>query len=146
MPRAPSFATMIRRLVPVLVAVLAFGFGAEGAAAHTLSKRAALKKTGSVARKAAAAEQGAAFWFAGACRRRSVHKVACWGGVAYVDGTGCIQKVVVGYTSHRSRSLRARRTGRVLCGDLPSDAQGEGGTGGGGGSPVVCAIRQSVCI
>jgi hypothetical protein len=137
---------MIRRLAPVLVAVLALGVAAETAAAHTLSKRAALKKTGRVARAAAAAEQGAAFWFAGACRRRSVHRVVCWGGVAYADGSGCIQKVVVTYRSHGSRSARARRTGRILCGDLPSGAEGDGGTGGGGGSPVVCAIRQSVCI
>jgi hypothetical protein len=135
---------MIRRLAPVLVVVLAFGVGAETSSAHSLSKRAALKKTGSVAKRAAAADQGATFWFAGACRRRTVHKVACWGGVAYSDGSGCIQKVVVSYASHASRSLRATRTGRIVCGDLPADAGG--GTGGGGGSPVVCAIRQSVCI
>lgn len=134
---------MPRRLVPLLALVLAFGAGAETAAAHTLSKRAALKKTGSVARKAAIADSGA-YWFAGACKRRTAHKVACWGGVAYADGSGCIQKVVVSYRSHASRRIRARRTGSILCGDLPSDAQS--GTGGGGGSPVVCAIRQSVCI
>jgi hypothetical protein len=137
---------MFRRLAPVLVLVLAFGVVAETAGAHTLSKRAALKKTGSVARKAAAAEQDATYWFAGACKRRSAHRVACWGGVAYADGTGCIQKVVVGYASHASRRARARRTGRILCGSLPSGGEAGGGTGGGGGSPVVCAIRQSVCI
>ena len=138
---APRF----RRLTPLLVVALAVGGSVETASAHTLSKRAALKKTGRVARKAAV-QAGGVFWFAGACKRRSVHRVACWGGVAYADGSGCIQKVVVSYASHASRSARARRTGRILCGDLPSGAQGEGGTGSGGGSPVVCAIRQSVCI
>ena len=135
---------MTRRLVPALVVLLAFGIAVEPASAHTLSKRAALKKTGSVAKQGAADTSGV-FWFAGACKRGSVHKVACWGGVAYADGEGCIQKVVVRYAGHGSRRLRARRTGRPLCGQLPSDAASGGGTGG-GGSPVVCAIRQSVCI
>ena len=118
---------------------LVLGATVETAAAAPLSKRTALKQTGKLAKRAAIAN-GGAYWFAGACHRRSASKVACWGGVAYASGEGCIQKVVVS----RAGRLRARRTGRIHCGQLPSDASG--GNGGGGGSPVVCAIRQSVCI
>ena len=128
-----------RSLLLVLAVTLVFGAAADTAAAGSLSKRTALQKTGQVAKKAAA-QTGGVYWFAGACNRRSASKVACWGGVAYASGEGCIQKVIV----TRARRLTARRSGRVYCGDLPSS--GSRGTGGGGGSPVVCAIRQSVCI
>ena len=118
---------------------LTLGLAAETAAAGSLSKRTALKQAGKVAKRAAVQTDGV-YWFAGACHRRSASKVACWGGVAYAGGEGCIQKVVVS----RAGRLRARRTGRIYCGRLPENASG--GTGGGGGSQVVCAIRQSVCI
>jgi hypothetical protein len=128
-----------RRLLIALAATLALGVAVDTAAARPLSKRVALKQTGKVAKRAAIQTDGV-FWFAGACNRRTVRKVACWGGVAYADGEGCIQKVVV----RRAGSLRARRTGRIYCGRIPRNSSG--GTGGGGGSPVVCAIRSSVCI
>jgi hypothetical protein len=131
------------RLAFLLTAILVIGVTAETASAHTVSKRAALAKTGKVAKRAAAQTNGV-LWFAGACKRRSAHKVVCWGGVAYRNGEGCIQKVVVTAASHANRRLRGRRAGRTYCGQVPSGSGG--GTGGGGGSPVVCGIRQSVCI
>ena len=45
---------MLRRLVPVLVAVLAFSVAADTASARALSKHAALVKTGKLAKKVAA--------------------------------------------------------------------------------------------
>jgi alkylation response protein AidB-like acyl-CoA dehydrogenase len=116
--------------------------GADVASARTLSTKAALKKTGQIARKAAR-DTGGVYWFAGACRRATRKKVSCWGGVAYADETGCIQKVVV---TRRGKRISGRRTGRTYCGDLPGGGSGNSGTGGGSGSPAICAIRQSVCI
>jgi hypothetical protein len=131
---------VLRRSLPiVLAATLVLGVAVDTAAAGPLSKRTALKQAGKVAKRAAIQSEGV-YWFAGACHRRSASKVACWGGVAYADGEGCIQKVVVS----RAGKLRARRTGKIFCGRLPRNASG--GTGSGGGSPVVCAIRSSVCI
>jgi hypothetical protein len=125
----------------VLSAALLLGAGVGTASASTLSMKAALKKTGQIARKAAVDTDGVA-WFAGACKRATRRKVSCWGGVAYADDSGCIQKVVV----TRGRRITGKRTGRVYCGEVPGNTSSGTGGGGGGGSPAICAIRQSVCI
>ena len=111
------------------------------ALAGGLSKKRALKETGRVAKRAAI-QTGGVYWFAGACKSKSARKVVCWGGVAYSNGTGCVQQVVV---RKRGHAVTANRHGRVYCGRLP----GSGGGGGGSGSSgdyAICAIHQSVCI
>ena len=111
------------------------------AGAHTLSKSAALRKTASVARSVAIRE-GAPYYLAGGCKRLSRHAYRCIGAVLASKDYGCAQRVRVSFVGE-TRKLRAVRYGRVVCGD-PSEDESVGG--GGGGSPAICAIRQSVCI
>jgi hypothetical protein len=133
------------RLVAALIAgaVLATSVAVVETAAGgaKLSKKAALKKTAKVARKAARKQrnQGAVAYFAFGCKRKSRTVVNCIGGVGYSDNSACIQRV---RNRRRGGRVVARRFGRILCGDLPQEAQG----GGGGESTAICAIRQSVCI
>ena len=134
------------RLVAAAIAglVLATSFAVvETAAGGTkLSKRAALKKTAKVARNVAKkqAGQGAVAYFAFGCKRKSRTVVNCIGGVAYSDNSACIQRVRNKRTSRRT--IKATRFGRILCGDIPGEAQG----GSGEEQTAICAIRQSVCI
>lgn len=137
---------MTRKLTAALIAgaVLATSFAVvETAAGGTkLSKKAALKKTAKVARKVAMkqANQGAVTYFAFGCKRKSRRVVNCIGGVGYSDNSACIQRVR--NTRKSARKIKAKRFGRIHCGDLPQEAQG----GGGGEQTAICAIRQSVCI
>lgn len=125
-------------------AVLATSFAVVETAAGgaKLSKRAALKKTAKVARKVAMKQQnqGAVAYFAFGCKRKSRTVVNCIGGVGYSDNSACIQRVRNKRTSRKT--IVAKRFGRILCGDLPEEAQG----GSGGEQTAICAIRQSVCI
>lgn len=110
------------------------------AGAHTLSKGAALRKTSSVARSVALSE-GASYYLAGGCKRLSRHAVRCIGAVLESKDYGCAQRVRVSFVG-QTRRLRAVRYGGVVCGDPSEDES----VGGGGSSPAICAIRQSVCI
>ena len=135
----------VPRITAALIAgaVLATSFAVVETAAGgaKLSKKAALKKTAKVARSVARkqASQGAVTYFAFGCKRKARSVVNCIGGVGYSDNSACIQRV---RNTRKGRKIVAKRFGRILCGDLPSEAGG----GGGGESTAICAIRQSVCI
>ena len=111
------------------------------AGAHTLSKGAAVRKAGAVARSVAIRE-GAPYYLAGGCTRLSRHAFRCIGAVLASQDYGCAQRIRVAFASSSSRRLVATRYGRVVCGDPSEDES----VGGGGSSPAICAIRQSVCI
>ena len=121
-------------------ALLATSFAVveTAAGASKLSKKAALKKTAKLARTVAR-KQGAPYYFAFGCTRKSRTVVNCVGGIAWADNSGCIQRV---RNKRKGGKIVARRVGRSLCGSVPQQAGG----GGGGESTAICAIRQSVCI
>lgn len=138
---------MGRFAVAPLAALLILALPASALGAGKLTERQALKKTAQIARDAAESEaaNGAVSYVAFGCRRSSQRSGVCWGGVIYGDNSACAQQVKV-KKSRRGR-ISGRRYGRIVCGDLPADSDGDGKVGSGSGEgTAICAIRQSVCI
>lgn len=136
---------MTRRfLVAALLAtVVGLAASAGPAAAHTITPKAALTKTGQIARARGLAT-GANQYYAFGCQRRSAHLVDCVGAIVFPDGSGCAQVVRTSYASKAAKALGGRLIGQPLCGapdepDYPTPS-------GSGGETAICAIRSSVCI
>ena len=129
---------IVASLLAAALVVTSFAVVETAAGGTKLSKKAALKKTAKLARKVAR-QQGAPYYFAFGCKRKSRTVVNCVGGIAWADNSGCIQRV---RNKRKRGKVVARRVGKSLCGSVPQEAGG----GGGGESTAICAIRQSVCI
>ncbi len=133
----------MRKLVVAFTVVALAGVAATSASAHTLSTRAALKKTAQVARTVGL-QTGATEYYAFGCTRRTAHVVDCIGAVVYQDGEACGQIVRVSYKSHAAKTVAAARRGQAICGYPDEEEYPE--PSGSGGETAICAIRQSVCI
>ena len=136
---------MTRRLLVVALLTTVLGLAASSgpAAAHTITPKAALTKTGQIARARGLAT-GANQYYAFGCQRRSAHTVDCIGAIVFPDGSGCAQVVRTSYASDKAKALGGRLIGQPLCGapDEPNYPEPSGS----GGETAICAIHQSVCI
>ncbi len=133
-----SHSWRLRSLAVALVAAVSLTAMSVDASAHTLSKRRAQKTAFRLVEKIGKAN-GAALWYAGVCRRKSAHKVSCWGAVVDYNADGAVQRIVV---TLRGGKARARRVGKIYYGNLYEESQQHSS----GGEWAVCGIHQSVCI
>ncbi len=127
----------IRQLLALIACLgLLAGFAGEASAAK-LSKKRATKAAYAVAQKVGAAE-GAAYAFAGYCKRRSSRKVICWAAIVWSNRYGAAQRVSV---VREGGKVRARRFGKIYRGYVGGRRSGQSG-----GEWAVCGIRSSVCV
>ena len=136
---------MTRRLVvaALLATVLGLAASSGPAAAHTITPKAALAKTGQIARARGLAT-GASQYYAFSYQRRSDHIVDRVGAIVFPDGSGCAQVVRTSYASNATKTLGSRLIGQPLCGEPDEPNYPE--PSGSGGETAICAIRSSVCI
>jgi hypothetical protein len=114
----------VRLAASVLVAALAFGIVAvDVASAHKLSIKRARKAAYKVTRKVGE-QRGAVYALAGYCKRKSKHRVNCWGAIVFADGGAAAQRIKVKLRGHKAK---ARRYGKVFTGTITGDA-GSGGS------------------
>jgi len=126
-----------------LTTVVGLAAAAGPAAAHTITPKAALTKTGQIARARGLAT-GASQYYAFGCERRSAHIIDCIGAIVFPDGSGCAQVVRTSYASNAAKTLGGRLIGQPLCGEPDQPNYPE--PSGSGGETAICAIRSSVCI